>query len=70
MTDPVFKSSLFKSAPHYDPETSRLTVEFHNGDRWEYHGVPMERAEAFAGNASPGSYFGAKIKGQYTGRKL
>lgn len=55
---------------HYDPPTNRLTVKFKNGDVWQYDDVPHERAEAFAGNASPGAFFGKKIKGQYPGRKL
>lgn len=54
----------------YDPSTRHLTVAFKNGATWRYDDVPMERAEAFAGNASPGGYFASKIKGQYVGRKL
>lgn len=63
------KSSLF-TAHHYDPGTSTLTLEFSNGDRWAYRDVPLEKATAFAENASPGRYFGSKIKGLYPGRKL
>lgn len=62
-------SSLFE-ASHYDPPTNRLTVKFKNGDVWVYKEVPHERAEAFAGSASPGAFFGKKIKGQYPGSKL
>lgn len=62
-------SSLF-SGHHYDPASRKLTLEFQNGDTWIYSDVPAERAEAFAGNASPGRYFGSRIKGQYPGRKL
>lgn len=62
-------SSLFDGY-HYEPATNLLTVKFTNGDVWQYHDVPHERAEAFAGNASPGAFFGRKIKGQYSGKKL
>lgn len=62
-------SSLFDGY-HYDPDSRELTLKFQSGDTWRYHQVPMERAEAFAGSASPGAYFGKNIRGQYTGKKL
>lgn len=55
---------------HYDPATSRLTLKFASGDVHEYSDFPMEKAEALRGNASPGAYFAAKIRGLYSGKKL
>lgn len=62
-------SSVF-SGHHYDPATSKLTVRFNNGKTWVYEDVPMERAETFAGAASPGRYFATKIKGLYAGKEI
>ena len=55
---------------HYDPQTQRLTLQFKSGKVWQYEGVPMEKAEAFAGNSSPGAFFGQKIKSLYPGREI
>lgn len=63
------KSSLFKSFG-YDPATRHLHLEFHNGDVWRYDDVPAERAATMQEAASPGAYFGSRIKGQYTRKKV
>lgn len=63
------KSSLFKSFA-YDANTRQLHLEFHNGDVWRYDDVPAERAATMQEAASPGAYFGSRIKGQYTGKKV
>lgn len=54
----------------YDPDTRTLHLGFKSGDTWEYRDVPLEKVEALIGNASPGQYFGSKIRGHYAGRKL
>lgn len=63
-------SSTALKGRHYDPESRTLTLQFASGEVWEYDNVPMERAEALAGAASPGSFFHKRIRGQYNGRKL
>lgn len=63
------KSSVFDGHT-YNPATSKLTVRFNSGKTWEYDDVPMEKATAFAGAASPGRYFSDKIKGLYPGREV
>lgn len=62
-------SSLF-DGHHYDPATQQLTVRMKGGAVYRYDGVPAEKAETFAGNKSPGSYFGSRIKGLYPATKL
>ena len=63
------ESSMF-SGHHYDPTSRQMTVQFKNGAVHQYDDVPMERHEAFAGNASPGRYFNDRIKSQYSSRKI
>lgn len=58
------------SGHHYDPATSTLHLRFNNGKVWRYEDVPMEKATSLAGNASPGRYFGEKIRGLYKGREV
>ncbi len=58
------------SGHHYDPGTQALHIAMKNGATYRYDGVPLEKAEAFAGNASPGGYFGKRIKGLYPATKL
>jgi hypothetical protein len=62
-------SSVF-SAHHYDPATNRLTVRFKTGKVWQYEDVPLEKAVAFEGSASPGRYFSDRIKGLYPGKEV
>lgn len=62
-------SSVF-DAHHYDPATNRLTLRFKTGKVWQYDDVPMEKAVAFAGSASPGRYFADRIKGYYPGTEV
>lgn len=63
------KSSML-NGQHYDPATQTLTVEFKNGSRYAYAGVPVDKYEAFSGAASPGSFFAAKIRNNHTATKL
>ncbi len=63
------KSSML-NGQHYDPATGTLTVEFKNGSRYSYEGVPIDKYEAFQGAASPGGFFAAKIRNNHTATKL
>lgn len=55
---------------HHDADTNKLLVEFKSGNRYEYDDVPLEKVAAMEGSASPGAFFGAKIRDRYKGRKL
>lgn len=72
MTKPTLSplNSSMITGHHYDPASSKLTLSFKNGDTYEYSDVPMERATAFVGAASPGTFFANRIRGQYPHRKL
>lgn len=63
------KSSVLAGYSH-NPDTRELTVEFRSGARHVYSDVGIEKAEALAGSASPGSYFGRKIKDVHNSRKV
>ncbi len=63
------KSSMF-TGQHYDGNTRKLTVQFTNGAVHEYDDLPIEKHEAFVGNASPGRYFNSRIKPNHIGRKV
>lgn len=55
---------------HYDQQTRTLTVRYTNGGMYSYADVPMDKAEAFSGAASPGGFFAAKIRNNHTATKL
>lgn len=63
------KSSMM-SAYAYDPASRDMHIQFRNGDVWHYRDVPMDKAEAFSGAASPGLFFTDKIRGNHMGTKL
>lgn len=58
---PVKGSSAIQ-AQGYDPETGTLTVQLHNGKRYAYSDVSLEKYAAFTGAASMGSFWNSKIK--------
>lgn len=62
-------SSMLKGQ-HYDPTTSTLHVQFANGSIYRIDGVPMDKAEAFAGAASPGTFYNAKIRDNHVAVKV
>ncbi len=62
---PIPNSSALGGAS-YDPETQVLTVVFRNGSSVTYSGVPAETYEELMNADSPGSYYAANIRGQYT----
>lgn len=63
------KSSML-TGYHYDPQSRELTVQFTNGGMYMYSDVPMDKAEAFSGASSPGSFFAAKIRNNHEATKL
>lgn len=62
-------NSSFITGHHYDADKRELTVEI-KGKRYAHADVPMEKAEAFSGAASPGAYYGKKIKGLHASRSV
>lgn len=54
----------------YEPETSKMTVEFRSGGRYEYAGVPEVAHDTFAGAQSHGKHFHAHIRGRYPTTKV
>ena len=55
---------------HYDPTTSTLHVEFSNGAVYRVDDVPIDKAEAFTGSASPGSFYNSKIRSNHVAVKV
>jgi hypothetical protein len=53
----------------YDAESQILTVQFVNGALHEYYGVPEYVADTLFQASSAGTYFHAKIRGQYQERQ-
>lgn len=58
-------SSAIASAT-YDDENEDLTITFRNGGAYDYHGVPAEIFQGLANASSPGRYWHANIKDQYS----
>lgn len=54
----------------YDPASRVLEVRFHSGKVYRYFDVEPERYETMIHEKSMGSYFLAKIKGEYDYRKV
>ena len=63
------KSSLLQGVA-YDCETQELTVEFKNGTRWAYEGVPDEVYEDLLGGGSAGSFFLSDVRDNYKSRRV
>lgn len=49
----------------YDPDNQELTVTFHSGARYIYHGVSKEIADGLRDAPSKGSYLHAHIIGKH-----
>jgi len=49
----------------YDAGQSELHVEFINGSRYKYRGVPEDVYEGLKTDPSPGGYLHDKVKGSY-----
>jgi lysyl-tRNA synthetase class 2 len=54
----------------YDPERAKLFVQFADGDRYVYVGVPGEVHRSFLDAESKGRFFHAEIRDQYPYNKL
>jgi hypothetical protein len=54
----------------YDPDTRKLTVQFHKGETYEYEGVPPETYAAFTGAASMGTFHNKRISPVHQGKKV
>lgn len=63
------KSSNIRKS-EYDTETSKLIVEFNNGQRYEYEAVPHQAYTAFRSSPSQGKYFTTDIAKKYKYTKL
>lgn len=63
------KSSNIRKT-EYDTETKQLVVEFNNGHRYEYEGVPHQTYTAFRKSESQGKYFTTDISKKYKYKKL
>lgn len=64
---PVISSNL--ESVGYDPNTSTLEIEFHNG-LYEYYNVPESIYRGLIAAASHGEFFHQYIKDQYQFNKL
>jgi hypothetical protein len=54
----------------YDPLTSILEIEFHEGSAYQYFAVPGEVFGELLAAASKGRYFHSHIKNQYRHSKV
>src|SRR4051812_4657797 len=58
------------SGYEYDPQTAQLVVEFRNGSRYRYSGVPSDTVETLSKAESAGQYFNKVIKTAYLHERL
>jgi len=63
------KSSNIKGAI-YDTHDKTLVVEFNNGSKYEYEGVPHQEYTKFRMAKSQGSFFSAEIAKKYKYKKV
>jgi lysyl-tRNA synthetase class 2 len=49
----------------FDPETDTLTIQFRDGDEYDYLNVPPQVHRAFQASGSAGQYFIRHIKGRF-----
>ncbi len=63
-------SSSNIAAVGYDPDTSKLVVEFHNGSTYEYENVPEDEFDSLVRSSSVGSYFQNNIRNSFDSKKL
>jgi lysyl-tRNA synthetase class 2 len=54
----------------YRPETRALDIEFVNGRRYRYHGVPEGTAARFRSAFSKGRFFNARIRDDFPFEEL
>lgn len=61
---PLASSNL--AAAGYDAEAQTLTIEFHNGETYDYFNVPQGVYAGLMGAGSAGQYFARQIKGRFS----
>jgi hypothetical protein len=54
----------------YVPESKTLNVTFHNGQTYQYSGVPESEYKALLAAPSPGGHFIKNIKSKFKNRKV
>ena len=65
---PVESSNV--AAVGYDPDTQTLHVEYRNGGRYEYAGVPPDSHAELMASDSIGRHLHTRIKGVHQHKKL
>lgn len=50
----------------YDEENEELSLTFSNGRTYDYKGVPVDIFQGLKASPSPGGYWHANIKDQYS----
>jgi len=65
---PIDSSNI--SGASYNPNAGTLTIQFHSGGVYEYHGVAPEIAEKFFDADSKGGFFHEHIKSNYSFKKV
>ncbi len=63
------KSSNIR-AHGYDAATKTLVVEFSNGGKYRYNGVPQDVYDGLAKADSPGAFFAKSVRASYQGSKV
>lgn len=64
----IQSSNVVKS--EYDTATNKMIVEFKNGLKYEYDGVPLQVYTQFRMSESQGKFFSGKISKTYKYKKL
>lgn len=70
MKIPVRKSAPHVLSHHYDPAAGHLTVTFHGGRVYRYHGVDPTTASRLAEASSKGSFLHAAVIGKFRHTKI
>jgi hypothetical protein len=68
--DRVPVSSEALTSVGYEPDTSRLEIEFSSGGVYRYYGVPATIHEELMAAESHGRYFAERIRDRFPYRKL
>lgn len=63
------KHKVESSTIKYIEETGRKTIiiEFKDGRKYEYEGIPLDVVKEFVASPSVGRYFNENIRSQYVG---
>jgi hypothetical protein len=63
MLKPNFSSHIHSAG--YDPETQTMTVKFHKGGVYHYHGVPESVHTKLLNAESAGNFMHNNVKGKF-----